>query len=238
VADTLRTGLWLVTSATGMTSLDLYYNLQFGDRLVSGGIGTGCGIGADLAFRPGGRLVIDNTGLDTIYCSDRDERQELLDLLTQTTIGFLESPSRVRLTGAAGEVVLTRLSAAFPTRVTSTLRFTPENGNRVAISIRDGSGWLTRTAKAGPLPPTEPSDEEVFFANPGGNRAMLHMTWLAPGGCLPSYTMTIAPNVRAIWIEQHTPPGGDSLGGECEISLTFSKPVPATGVKGWLFYPK
>jgi hypothetical protein len=55
--------------------------------------------------------------------------------------------------------------------------------------------------------------------------------------CRPSYTFTIEPNVRQIWIEQLTPPGGDSLGGECEITLTFSRPVPAAGVHGGLLYP-
>jgi hypothetical protein len=236
LADTLRTGLWLVTAATGLTSADLYYVLDFSDRLIGGGIGTDCGFGAQVAFQAGGRLVIDNTGLDTVFCSDRDQRVLLLELLSQVTAGAVLSPDRVRLAGLTGEMELTRLSAAFPTR-TSTLRFTSEEGEVVMITIHDGSGWLSKSARTTPLPSYEPTDAEVLFANPGGNRAVLHVEWLASGGCQPAYTLTIAPSARAIWIEQLTPPGGDSVGGECRIRLTFSRPVPATGVKGWLFYP-
>ena len=73
-----------------------------------------------------------------------------------------------RLSGPAGEIQLTRLSASFPTR-TSTLAFTSEGGEAVTITIHDGSSWLTGAAKAGPLPqtePTEPTDAKVTIGRP------------------------------------------------------------------------
>jgi hypothetical protein len=239
LAEALRTGLWLVTSGTGITSADLSYLLDFSDRLIGGGIGNDCGFGADIVFRPGGGLAIHNTGLDTVFCSDRDQREVVLQLLSQATSGVLESPTRARLSGPGGEIVLTRLAESFPTR-TSTLAFTSEGGEAVTITIHDGSGSLTGAAKAGPLPqtePTEPTDAKVFITNPSGDGATLHVLWEASGGCRPENTITIAPEARAIWIEQLTPPGGDSSGGECMVELTFSRPVQATGVEGSLSYP-
>jgi hypothetical protein len=60
---------------------------------------------------------------------------------------------------------------------------------------------------------------------------------VASGGCATDYRLTIEPDVRRIWIEQLTPPGSDSLGGNCDLTLRFSRPVPADRVAGYLLYP-
>jgi hypothetical protein len=235
LADALRTGTWIITSATGVSALDLYPPVAFGDRRWFGGPGT-CGFGGQLSFQVGGRLDIENAGFDTTFCADANQRNVLVGLLEQATVGTLESRDRVRLAGPAGDVMLTRLSAAFPGR-TSTLRFTAENGTRVTIALRDGSGLLTGAAQADPLPVYEPSDLDINIANTG-NKAVLHVEWLASGGCLPNYNLTIEPGARRILVEQLTPPGFDSVGGECRVRLTFSRPVTARDVVGLLLYPR
>jgi len=235
LVETLRADLWRVESATGITTPRLYPPITFSDRRI-GAVGD-CGFGAELRIQPGGQVSIDNAGFDTTSCGANDQRPAFMALLGQVVAGAVESADRVRLTGPAGELVLARgLAGTFTTKA-STLRFTADNGTAVTVDIRDGSESLTSASKGTPFSVTDPSDLNVWIIGAEGDGTTVRIEWVASGGCQPHYRVTIEPGVRRIWIEQLTPAGGDSLGGNCDITLGFSRPVPAEGIEGMLRFP-
>ena len=239
LAEALRSDFWRIASATGITTLARYAPARFSDRHF--GASGECGFGGEIRFGLGGAVKIENAGFDTTVCAEgapgADQRPALMALLGEVTSGVLESPDRVRLVGPAGELLLTRgLASTFTTR-NSTLRFTADNGVPVAVEVLDGSGWLTRSAKGTPFQVADPSDQDVWIVNADGDETALRIEWVASGGCRSSYRLTIEPSARRLWIEQLTPQGGDSLGGNCDLTLHFSRPVPAERVEGKLLFP-
>jgi hypothetical protein len=182
-------------------------------------------------------VTVENAGFDTNLCGDGDQRPALMALWEQVATGTLESADRVRLVGPRGELVLTRGLASTFTTQNTTLAFAADNGVAVTIDVRDGSGWLTMASKGTPFAIPDPADLDVWIINSSGDETVLRIEWTASGGCQPGYRLTIEPDVRRVWVEQLTPPGSDSLGGNCDVTLRFSRPVPANGIEARLQYP-
>jgi hypothetical protein len=105
LAATLRVGQWRITSATGVRSAGGLALALFSDHsLTSAG---SCGFGSEVRFVPGG-IDIVGVGWDTDGACRTGDLQALARVMDAVTSGRVDSPMRVRLTGPAGDVVLTR----------------------------------------------------------------------------------------------------------------------------------
>ena len=76
----------------------------------------------------------------------------------------------------------------------------------------------------------------VFLSNDASDDSVLRVVWAAGGGCAASYAMTIDPTARKLRIEG-PPAAGDSVGGDCGVTLRFSEPVLAAEIEGVLADP-
>jgi len=123
------------------------------------------------------------------------------------------------------------------------LEFTADNGTSVTIAIDDQSGLLVEAMKGEPFSTEDPGAKDlvyegnyVVFLNDASDDSVLRVEWAAGGGCAANYAMTIDPTARKLRIEG-PPAGSDSIGGNCDVSLRFSEPVPADQVEGDLAAP-
>ncbi len=120
------------------------------------------------------------------------------------------------------------------------LQFVAENGTNVTIAIDDQSGLLVEATEGEPFSTEDPGAKDlvyegnyVVFLNDASDDSVLRVEWAAGGGCAASYAMTIDPAARKLRIEG-LPAGSDSIGGNCDVTLRFSEPVPAAEVEGVL----
>lgn len=158
----------------------------------------------------------------------------------------LASPSASLLASAtvpplARATVPPAASATVPPPVR--LQFVRDTGKTVTIDIDDHSGLLVEATEGEPFSTEDPGAKDlvyeanyVLFLNDASDDSVLRVEWAAGGGCAASYAMTIDPTARKLRIE--APPGGsDSIGGNCDVTLRFSEPVPAEEVEGVLAEP-
>ena len=108
-----------------------------------------------------------------------------------------------------------------------------DGGGTVTIDVDDRSGLLVDIAEGGPFFTENPDNDLVVFLNDPADASILRVSWFASGGCADSYDLTIGPSALVIRIEG-PPAGSDSIGGNCDVTLRFSEPVPAEGVEGAL----
>jgi hypothetical protein len=115
------------------------------------------------------------------------------------------------------------------------LRFRSDEGRSVTIDFDDQSGLLIGAKKGKPFFVDNPDNKLVVLMNDASDDAVLRVEWLAGGGCAPNYVVRIDRTARTMQIEGPAP-GSDSMGGNCDLTLTFSKPVPAGEVEAVLVY--
>jgi hypothetical protein len=116
----------------------------------------------------------------------------------------------------------------------SQVRFVSDDGIAVTVDIDDQSGQLVGAVKGEEGLITDPEVADVKFANPPGDATVLRVEWVSPAGCHEHYGLTIDPDARGITIHASYEVGGDSIGGNCGITLRFSDAVPASEVTGVL----
>jgi hypothetical protein len=116
----------------------------------------------------------------------------------------------------------------------SQVQFVSDDGISVTIDIDDQSGQLVGAVKGEEGLITDPEVADVKFANPPGDATVLRVEWFSPAGCHEHYGLTIDPDARGITIHASYEVGGDSIGGNCGITLRFSDAVPASEVTGVL----
>jgi hypothetical protein len=116
----------------------------------------------------------------------------------------------------------------------SQVRFVSDDGISVTIDIDDQSGQLVGAVKGEEGLITDPEVADVKFANLPGDATALRVEWFSPAGCHEHYGLTIDPDARGITIHTSYEVGGDSIGGNCGITLSFSDAVAASKVTGVL----
>jgi hypothetical protein len=104
----------------------------------------------------------------------------------------------------------------------------------VTVDIVDKSGRLLEAVGGEEGLITDPTPAEVQFANPPGREREVRVEWVSPGGCKEHYGMTIDDSVGTITVHSSYVEGGDSIGGNCGITLSFASPVAASGLRGVL----
>lgn len=116
----------------------------------------------------------------------------------------------------------------------SGIQFMSPDGVLVTIDVEDRSGRLVggEVGREGLIVEPEPAD--VHFANLPGDPAGLRVEWFSPAGCKARYGMEISADARTITIHASYQEGGDSIGGNCGVTLRFSEPVPAGEMTGLL----
>jgi hypothetical protein len=120
------------------------------------------------------------------------------------------------------------------TAQSSQVRFVSDDGIAVTIDIDDQSGRLVQAVKGEEGLITDPEVADVKFANLPGDATVLRVEWFSPAGCHEHYGLTIDPDARGITIHPSYEVDGDSIGGNCGITLRFSDVVPASEVTGVL----
>ena len=146
------------------------------------------------------------------------------------------TPSALPSASASTNVTLepSPLASAAASAIESPLRFQfvrGDGGGTVTIDVDDQSGLLVDLTEGKSF--FVENNESVVFQNDAADDSILHVGWVAGGGCAANYSMTIGPAARTIRIGG-PPAGSDSIGGNCDVTLRFSQPVLAKDVEGEL----
>ena len=124
----------------------------------------------------------------------------------------------------------TAATAGSPFRV----RFFDETSSRdVVIEIDDRSGLLVAADRGRldvPWAHVKNERGDAAVANDPSDPRVVRLDWFSPGGCDDRYGLLIDGSARSMTIATSYVVGGDSIGGNCVVTLRFSEAVPAAEI--------